>query len=336
MSKKLTRELIALKVKSDRLESIRKLNLWGSNLEDISIISEMPSLEIVSLSVNKIRTLKPFANLQNLKELYLRKNMISNLNEIKHLTDCENLNKLWLKENPICDNPNYREVIICVLPQVQNLDDIEITEEERARAEKKLSGNYDEEEDNEQENKIEQNEREEEKYSPKKNFSNEKNRGGVNQGGEKNFDKEDEDKFYENYENFQNKNKLNKGMKNKINKYDEEENNDYIPNNKLYQQKGNYRHNYYENYDERPIGGAGKMAKNNNYRKAVTNDDIKYENRYKNKYENKYEDDYKENKPKEKKKGNSNVLNVVINLLKELSTNELQIVKREIDRINGY
>ena len=79
MSKKLTRELIALKVKSDRLESIRKLNLWGSNLEDISIIAEMPSLEIVSLSVNKIRTLKPFANLQNLKELYLRKNLISNL-----------------------------------------------------------------------------------------------------------------------------------------------------------------------------------------------------------------------------------------------------------------
>ena len=68
MSKKLTRELIAQKAKSDRLESIRKLNLWGSNLEDISIIAEMPLLEIVSLSVNKIRTLKPFANLQNLKE----------------------------------------------------------------------------------------------------------------------------------------------------------------------------------------------------------------------------------------------------------------------------
>ena len=172
MSKKLTRELIAQKVKSDRLESIRKLNLWGSNLEDISIISEMPSLEIVSLSVNKIRTLKPFANLQNLKELYLRKNSISNLNEIKHLTECENLTKLWLKENPICDNPNYREVIICVLPQVQNLDDIEITDEERNRAEKKLSGNYEEDDDNEQQNNIEQIPQEQEKYSPKKNNNN--------------------------------------------------------------------------------------------------------------------------------------------------------------------
>ena len=333
MSKKLTRELISLKVKSDRLESIRKLNLWGSNLEDISIIAEMPSLEIVSLSVNKIRTLKPFSNLQNLKELYLRKNLISNLNEIKHLTECDNLTKLWLKENPICDNPNYREVIICVLPQVQNLDDIEITDEERERAEKKLSGNYDEEEDNEQENKIEQNEREEEKYSPKKNFSNEKNRGGEYAQSNTRGIGEDE-KFHENYEN---KNKINKQMKKNINKYDDEENDDYIQNNKkIQEQKGNYRHNYYDNYDERPIGGAGKMARNNNYKKAMTNDDIQYENKFRNKYENKYEDEYKENKPKEKKKGNSNVLNVVINLLKELSTNELQIVKREIDRINGY
>jgi len=333
MSKKLTRELISLKVKSDRLESIRKLNLWGSNLEDISIIAEMPSLEIVSLSVNKIRTLKPFSNLQNLKELYLRKNLISNLNEIKHLTECDNLTKLWLKENPICDNPNYREVIICVLPQVQNLDDVEITDEERERAEKKLSGNYDEEEDNEQENKIEQNEREEEKYSPKKNFSNEKNRGGEYAQSNARGIGEDE-KFHENYEN---KNKINKQMKKNINKYDDEENDDYIQNNKkIQEQKGNYRHNYYDNYDERPIGGAGKMARNNNYKKAMTNDDIQYENKFRNKYENKYEDEYKENKPKEKKKGNSNVLNVVINLLKELSTNELQIVKREIDRINGY
>ena len=45
MSTQLSRELIAQKVKSDRIESIRNLNLWGSNIEDISIIEEMPSLE---------------------------------------------------------------------------------------------------------------------------------------------------------------------------------------------------------------------------------------------------------------------------------------------------
>ena len=314
MSKKLTRELIAQKAKSDRLESIRKLNLWGSNLEDISIIAEMPLLEIVSLSVNKIRTLKPFANLQNLKELYLRKNMISNLNEIKHLTECENLTKLWLKENPICDNPNYRDVIICVLPQVQNLDDIEITDAEREKAEKKLSGTYEEEEEKEQ-NKIEQI-REEEKYSPKKNnFSSAKKK----EQGLYQIQKEEKYKDnYENYEDYENKNIKNK-MKNRNNKYDEEDD-EYIQPKKLYNQKNDRKNNYYDNYDERPIKGT----KNNDYRKAVTYDDNKYDNYY------------QENKSKEKKKGNSNVLNVVINLLKELSTNELQIVKREIDRINGY
>ena len=320
MSKKLTRELISLKVKSDRLESIRKLNLWGSNLEDISIIAEMPSLEIVSLSVNKIRTLKPFANLQNLKELYLRKNLISNLNEIKHLTECDNLTKLWLKENPICENPNYREVIICVLPQVQNLDDIEITQEERDRAEKKLSGNYDEEEETNEQSKIQENE--EEKFSHKKNSS-------KNYSDKKKID--NGDYYDEEEEKFENKKQIiNKGMKNKINKYEEED--EYIQPKKLYEQKNSRQNNYYDNYDERPVGGAGKIAKNNNYRKAVTNDNIRYEN----KYENKYDNYYQEKTQKEKKKGNSNVLNVVINLLKELSTNELQIVKREIDRMNGY
>ena len=153
MTKKLTRELIAQKVKSDRIESIRNLNLWGSNIEDISIIEEMPSLEVVSLSVNKIRTLKPFANLDNLRELYLRRNLISNLNEIKFLTDCQNLSVLWLSENPICDNPNYRSVVICVLPQLHKLDDITITDEERDKAQKKLRGETQDDDDDEMINK---------------------------------------------------------------------------------------------------------------------------------------------------------------------------------------
>lgn len=317
MSKKLTRELIAQKVKSDRLESIKKLNLWGSNLEDISIISQMPSLEIVSLSVNKIRSLKAFANLRNLKELYLRQNAISNLNEIKYLTECDNLTKLWLRENPICENPNYREVIICVLPQVQNLDDKEITEDERIRAEKKLSGNYNEEEDeDDNQNKIEEINREEEKYSPKKNSSG--NRGVGRQDEDITPPHEEYDDYYEN------KNKFKKDLRNK-NKYDKEE--EYTQPKNTYEQKRQIRQNKYDdynNYDDRPIGGSGKRQ-NDNYKKVRTYDDNKYGR-----------NDFNENSPKEKKKGNSNVLNVVINLLKELSTKELQIVKREIDRINDY
>lgn len=303
MSKKLSRELIAQKVKSDRIESIRNLNLWGSNLEDISIIEEMPCLEIVSLSVNKIRTLRPFANLENLRELYLRRNLISNLNEIKYLTDCQNLSVLWLSENPICDNPNYRAVVICVLPQLQKLDDITITDEERSKAEKKLSGNLSHDDDDEPEEK-----------------SNNEDNG---------------DNYYEN----NGRSNMNKNIKEKRNKHDrieEDEDNDYIKPKKNIQQmrrqnddydKYNNNDKMYNNYDDRPIksNNNDSYGRNNNYKKNSNYGD-----------NNKYKDNYEDYNYKDKKKGNSNVLNCVISLLKELSPNELKMVKKEIDRLNNY
>jgi hypothetical protein len=324
MSKKLSRELIAQKVKSDRIESIRNLNLWGSNIEDISIIEEMPSLEIVSLSVNKIRTLRPFANLQNLKELYLRRNLIANLNEIKYLTDCHNLSVLWLSENPICDNPNYRAVVICVLPQLQKLDDIAITDEERDRAEQKLSGKFEKEDDAEEEDVPEpeednkkyqqqqkqREEEEEQRYSPKKksnnnnannnNFSRKKSQGYNGQN-----DYNNDEGYYGNNNVRKSIQKKNAPNRNQFEQDDDDE--DYIKPKKTFQPT---RHkNEYERYDIKDY------KKSNNYD---------------------YEDKYGEKNYGEKKKGNSNVLNCVISLLKELSPNELQIVKREIDRINNY
>ena len=320
MSKKLSRELIAQKVKSDRIESIRNLNLWGSNIEDISIIREMPSLEIVSLSVNKIRTLSPFANLQNLRELYLRRNLIANLNEIKYLTNCENLSVLWLSENPICDNPNYRAVIICILPQLQKLDDIPITDEEREKAEKKLSGNLEEEEDGNDEEEEPKEENVKNGYnqnqrSDKKNYAIRSNH--------KNEDDNEESNFYENNNNISNgrkiSNKKNNIRQNRMNMHDNEEQedeNEYKPKNKAQSNKYNDKYNY----DDRPIRANSEMIPKHEHFKNMNRN-----------YGNKY-DDYGERE--EKKKDNGNILNCVISLLKELSPNELQIVKREIDRLN--
>ena len=289
MTKKLTRELIAQKVKSDRIESIRNLNLWGSNIEDISIIEEMPSLEVVSLSVNKIRTLKPFANLDNLRELYLRRNLISNLNEIKFLTDCQNLSVLWLSENPICDNPNYRSVVICVLPQLHKLDDITITDEERDKAQKKLRGETQDDDDDDE---------------------------MIN-----NNDNGDNGDNY--YENNGRGNMSRNNNDNNRNKY-EEEDNDYIKPKKGNQQMRR-QNDEYNNYDDRPIrSNNDNYGRKNNYKKNNN-----YGDNYQ--YKDNYDDNYKD-----KKKGNSNVLNCVISLLKELSPNELKMVKKEIDRINNY
>jgi len=71
-----TRDLIIRSCKTDNLTKIYKLNLWGNELEDLSILSEMPNVEIVSLSLNKISSLRDFSSCHKLSELYLRKNNI--------------------------------------------------------------------------------------------------------------------------------------------------------------------------------------------------------------------------------------------------------------------
>ena len=76
MSKALSMELIHMKTKTNRLDTLTKLNLWGNDLCDITIVQEMPALEVVSFAVNNISTLKDLENCYRLKELYMRKNSI--------------------------------------------------------------------------------------------------------------------------------------------------------------------------------------------------------------------------------------------------------------------
>ena len=131
MSKKLSFELVAVRAKNDKINSIKKINLWGCELDDVSIFRKMPNLEVISLSVNNLKTLKDFKELKNLRELYLRKNNISDIRELKYLSNCSKLRTLWLSENPISQNPNYRISIIKYLPFLDKLDDIIVSENER-------------------------------------------------------------------------------------------------------------------------------------------------------------------------------------------------------------
>ena len=82
MLKKLTLKFIQSKCPNQKLEEIKNLNLWGNELEDISILANLSNLEIASLSINKIKNLEPLKNLTNLKELYLRKNLIDDFKQI--------------------------------------------------------------------------------------------------------------------------------------------------------------------------------------------------------------------------------------------------------------
>lgn len=85
MGKELSSEMIMARCKTDNLALIKNLNLWGNEITDVSLIRQMKNLEVLSLSVNKIATLKDFVNCLKLQELYLRKNNIEDLSEIKYL-----------------------------------------------------------------------------------------------------------------------------------------------------------------------------------------------------------------------------------------------------------
>ena len=125
----LTKELIKKKHPGKKLEKMKYLNIWGEDIENIDIISEMKGLKLISLSANKISSLKPLENLVQLKELYLRQNNISDINEINYLSNCPNLKSLWLVGNPICkNNDEFLKAIIEKLPNLAFLDNRPIAE----------------------------------------------------------------------------------------------------------------------------------------------------------------------------------------------------------------
>ena len=115
--KQMTVELIHMKTKTNRIETIKSLNLWGNDLDDISILSQMQALEVLSLAVNKIFTLRDVQYCYNLKELYMRKNNLMSLAEVpRYLSGLHNLRKLSLSENPLAEFPKYRQFVIKALP----------------------------------------------------------------------------------------------------------------------------------------------------------------------------------------------------------------------------
>lgn len=72
----LTQEIIVEKCKKQNFKEIININLWGSEIDEISIIKNLPNLEVVSMSVNKISSLQHFSSCSKIQELYLRKNNI--------------------------------------------------------------------------------------------------------------------------------------------------------------------------------------------------------------------------------------------------------------------
>jgi len=94
---------------------VQKLNAFAVGISKVCPLEKFVNLEIISLSLNSISNLKGFVVCEKLKELYLRKNNISNLLQIGHLKDLRNLKVLFLADNPCCAEENYRTKTVRVL-----------------------------------------------------------------------------------------------------------------------------------------------------------------------------------------------------------------------------
>ena len=127
----LKEHMIFQKTHTTSLADVRTLNMWGFELYDVSVVENMPNVETISLSLNKISTLKPFSRCFNLKSLFLRQNNIADLNEICYLQNLPNLRSLMLRDNPVAELPNYRSFVAKTLPQLEKLDDIDISSADR-------------------------------------------------------------------------------------------------------------------------------------------------------------------------------------------------------------
>ncbi|OHT01111.1 Leucine Rich Repeat family protein [Tritrichomonas foetus] len=127
----LTQHMILHRTRANSLNDVRAINMWGYELKDVSIFESMPNVEIVSLPMNEITTLKQFSFCPKLKELLLRHNQIDNFDELQYLSGLNGLHRLWLAENPIAEYECYRENVISILPQLEVLDEIPISDNER-------------------------------------------------------------------------------------------------------------------------------------------------------------------------------------------------------------
>ncbi|XP_059616085.1 protein tilB [Phlebotomus argentipes] len=141
-----------LSLHQENIEKIEHLHNWCSDLKILLLQSNLISkienlfklkkLEYLNLAINNIEVIENLHQLESLEKLDLTLNFIGELTSVKNLAENYNLRELILTGNPCCDYHGYREFVINVLPQLKQLDCVDITRTERIQAEKRLPGIY--------------------------------------------------------------------------------------------------------------------------------------------------------------------------------------------------
>ena len=122
--------LLELRLSNSRLSSLRDIGTSCSNLRtlwvnscglnSLSGMNGFPSLKELFASYNEIIEVSDLAFHEGIEILDLEGNEIA---DIEPLTMVSNLKQLTLAGNLISDNPNYKEIVTSLLPDLESLDE---------------------------------------------------------------------------------------------------------------------------------------------------------------------------------------------------------------------
>ncbi|KAK2826054.1 hypothetical protein Q5P01_020268 [Channa striata] len=119
------------------LHQLRELVLDRNRIKaltEMSLISQNALLEL-HLAENRIRELNNFDPLTELRKLFLGLNKLQDIAELDKLEVLPSLTELSVTGNPVARNSLHRPAVVLHLSQLQVLDGVTITLEERTRAE---------------------------------------------------------------------------------------------------------------------------------------------------------------------------------------------------------
>lgn len=115
------------------LRNLRILWLSRSGITDLDGITVLELLEELYVSFNDIEDLSPLSVHDTLSVLDLEANNVDDVDQLETLSTCPMLMSLNLEGNPIDAVPHYRRVVVTIIPQLELVDDEDVTEEDREK-----------------------------------------------------------------------------------------------------------------------------------------------------------------------------------------------------------
>ena len=85
-------------------------------------LETLKKLEILDLAHNRIKKIEGIENLSELTDLWLNHNEISNFDDFQMFKYVPKVTTIYLWKNPIADVPFYRQKIVEILPNIEEID----------------------------------------------------------------------------------------------------------------------------------------------------------------------------------------------------------------------